>query len=123
MPNEFKAWWDDHWMKLNGRSAETKALMIWNAAQVGKTKAMQDILAERQRQIEVYSTPEQDDRYQQAELASAAAVYLMPSSWPHWPWKEHPLPKQPESNLSYRRNLIKAAALLVAEIERLDRIK
>jgi hypothetical protein len=82
-----------------------------------------DISEERLRQIcEEGWTPERDDAHANGELATAAASYalntealrgLMPGLWPwskKW-WK----PKD------RRRDLVRAAALLVAEIERLDR--
>ena len=91
------------------------------------SKALEDIAAERQRQISAEGwTPEHDDEHDDGELAMAAACYAeasvfgnameqCPSSWPWSPewWK----PSDP------RRNLVKAGALIVAEIERLDRRK
>jgi hypothetical protein len=106
----------------------------------GLTKAASDVLAERQRQIAREGwTPEHDDEHGNGELAFAAACYAHqasargwvlrdledgadrysrdepPDNWPDswdtsW-WK----PKNP------RRDLVRAAALLLAEIERLDR--
>lgn len=85
-----------------------------------------EIAGERKRQIEFYhNTPAGDDGHDTGALALAASCYALagthaddsiagpPSVWPFdstW-WK----PKDA------RRNLIKAAALIVAEIERLDR--
>lgn len=83
---------------------------------------IEEIAAERGRQIEVEGwTPEHDDEHACGEMAYAAACYCIatvdrsgpPACWPwaaSW-WK----PK------SRRRDLIRAAALIVAEIERLDR--
>jgi hypothetical protein len=103
------------------------------------TKAAQDVLAERQRQISAEGwTPEHDDEHHDGSMARAAAAYCLcgegppapgvPSEfhssrpwdfnillaiWPRsWSW---PTPKD------RRRNLVRAAALLLAEIERLDR--
>lgn len=89
-------------------------------------KAALDVLLERQRQIEQEGwTPEHDDRHGQGEMASAAAAYAVasiapgefqdchPSLWPWdfiW-WKSS----------ARRRMLVKAGALILAEIERLDR--
>lgn len=86
---------------------------------------MWDVLAERRRQIESEGwTPEHDDEHSLGEMAGAAACYannaglgrvLPPRSWPwdaSW-WK----PKD------RRRDLVRAAALLLAEIERLDRLE
>jgi len=81
-----------------------------------------DVLAERRRQIEAEGwTPEHDDEHDGGELALAAACYATASpdgfsDLVQWPWEEEAW--KPKDR---RRNLIKAAALLLAEIERLDR--
>jgi hypothetical protein len=95
-------------------------------------KIIDEIAAERRRQIEQeHYDARHDDWYRFGELAGAAACYGM-----HglaigqedlaervnlivrdlWPW--HPRHWKPTDR---RRDLIKAAALIVAEIERLDR--
>lgn len=99
--------------------------MYENAAPAPETTAAaRDVLAEHQRQVQQEgATVEHDDRDTEAELPRAAAAYALsacgfsnavtPDFWPFstdW-WK----PTTP------RRNLVKAAALLLAEIERLDR--
>ena len=95
-------------------------------------RVVDEIATERVRQQQVEGwTPEHDDEHDDGQLASAAAGYAMrasgrqdlrygddgktfvPRGWPWsaaW-WK----PKNP------RRDLIRAAALIVAEIERIDR--
>jgi hypothetical protein len=95
--------------------------------------AVPDILAERRRQVDEEGwTADHDDEIHAGELAAAAASYALnaadqlhplsrgaggneqPAIWPwasDW-WK----PTAP------RRDLIKAAALLIAQIESLDRI-
>lgn len=92
------------------------------------TKAAADVLAERKRQIEAEGwAPEHDDSHNDCQLAAAAACYAVCADETHlrrftydgvrvWPWS---LGWWKPS--SYRRNLVKAAALLLAEIERLDR--
>jgi hypothetical protein len=88
-----------------------------------------EIAAERRRQIESEGwTPEHDDVHQNGELAAAAGCYAMHASQPasaqvpsgyapqDWPWDA--VWWKPKSR---RRDLIRAAALIVAEIERLDR--
>jgi hypothetical protein len=88
------------------------------------THAAQDVLAERRRQIEVEGwTPEHDDEHSESEMAVAAACYAISSGGyaigevpPMWPWDKAWKP-------SYsRRDLVKAGALILAEIERIDRL-
>lgn len=85
--------------------------------------AIEDIAAERRRQMEVEGwTPEHDDRHAPGDLSDAAACYAstdrdlrggVPFGWPwHKGWWK---PKD------RRRDLVRAGALIVAEIERLDR--
>lgn len=91
-----------------------------------------EIRAERERQKDTEGwTEEHDDEHTFGELAKAAAMYCISGSGENptgefvdhmynnlWPWLEHPNSFKPGDN---RRDLIKAAALIVAEIERLDR--
>ena len=87
--------------------------------------AILDVVAERQRQKTIEGwTPEHDDEHCNGELAMAAVCYInetgtvnrnggKPWGWPwdaSW-WK----PK------TRRRNLVKAGALILAELERIDR--
>lgn len=114
----------------------------------GTSLALADIRAERVRQMHVEGwTPEHDDAHFAGEMARAAAAYAVQGSVPEgrdfqvdvgghtfhgkhntfrigwflpramlWPWDaKWWKPSDP------RRNLVKAAALIVAEIERLDR--
>lgn len=107
---------------------------------------IEEIAAERKRQIEAEGWSfEHDDKHGHGELALAGACYALHAASPstnykiippdrRWPWKEtydgsggrgeHPIwhtrpawwkPKDE------RRDLIRAAALIVAEIERFDR--
>ena len=107
------------------------------------TKAAEDVLAERRRQVEVEGwTTERDDKiHPRGELARAAACYALESAGvlrgktvttpsdveysrgasysfrpSYWPWC---VSWWKPSNR--RRNLVKAGALILAEIERLDR--
>lgn len=89
------------------------------------TQAARDVLAERQRQIEAEGfDASHDDHHGAGQMATAAGCYaLFPAAYPvdaqppkGWPWAEtwwKPRDK--------RRNLVRAAALILAEIERLDR--
>jgi len=94
------------------------------APSVPGTQAALDVLAERRRQIEAEGwTPEYDDKHSAGEMAKAAACYALVSAGFNpdaminvWPW--HRLWWRPRDK---RRNLVKAAALILAEIERLDR--
>lgn len=96
------------------------------AAAPGKKvpKAWLDVQAERRRQITAEGwTPEHDDKHNGGELADAAACYALwagginPGNWREfWPWAPEWL-KHSEP----RRMLVKAGALILAEIERLDR--
>ncbi|QND84552.1 Uncharacterized protein ChrSV_2326 [Chromobacterium vaccinii] len=86
---------------------------------------IEEIAAERRRQIEVEGwTPEHDDEHEPRMLAAAGACYalhwLTEGNRPLlaiWPWDE----SWWKPSADPRRNWIKAAALLVAEIEREDR--
>jgi hypothetical protein len=97
-------------------------------SQATATDAARDLLAERARQVLHEGwTPEHDDEHSGGEMADAAGVYALhagghdmqmsdgsPSAY--WPWaKEWWKPSD------RRRNLVKAGALILAEIERLDR--
>jgi len=87
--------------------------------------AIDDIATERKRQIEVEGwSPAHDDEHDEGQMTNAAVCYAMGRTrfgdayGPEylWPWDEKWW--KPES---YRRNLVKAGALIAAEIERLDR--
>jgi hypothetical protein len=89
------------------------------------SKALEDIAAERGRQIESEGwTFTHDDEHDGGEMAYAAACYAAgPSAFGStpilaalWPWDARWW--KPGSD---RRNLVKAGALIVAEIERMDR--
>lgn len=84
-------------------------------------KAVNDVLAERQRQIDVKGwTPEHDDTYTCGELAAAAISYIEPAEAEnYWPVDWHDGSFRPSDE---RRNIVKATALLLAELERLDRL-
>ncbi len=103
------------------------------------SKAARDVLAERERQMkEEGYTPAHDDNHVHGELALAAALYALPyeatlggepllkqddfiglhmalelACAPGWDLKPEP---------DIRKRLVKSGALILAEIERLDRI-
>lgn len=98
-------------------------------AQHSVPRAWLDVQAERRRQVEAEGwTPEHDDEHSHGQMARAAACYaLAGSSAPNdgtaallvslaWPRDE-----QWWKPSTARRDLVKACALALAEIERLDR--
>lgn len=129
--------------------ATAAAILAYQASApaMGVSEAGRDVLAERRRQIEAEGwTPEHDDKHEAGELARAGAYYAIhwigylhpdPISagealetaihserydWFHkadclWPWQ----PTE-RNTKDPRRDLVRAAALILAEIERLDRL-
>lgn len=92
------------------------------------SRAVHSVIEERMRQRSVEGwSPEHDDLHVNGEIAAAGACYaLHGAGWTHkliapittlWPWA-----------LSWwkpkdrRRDLVRAGALIIAEIERLDRL-
>lgn len=92
---------------------------------------IEEIVAERRRQINAKGyTQEHDDEHANGEIALAAALYAIPYHNPKIKQDDYiglqmaleigtGWNLKPDTYL--RRRLIKAAALIVAEIERLDR--
>lgn len=80
---------------------------------------LDEIALERQRQINRGHTPEKDDAWVDFEITNAAICFIWTGYYEDfWCWPDC----DPDMS-DNRRNLVKAAALLVAEIERLDRVK
>lgn len=101
------------------------------------SRAEHDVLAERERQVGAEGwTTRHDDEHDGGDLATAGACYALNAACVlhpfngtpleitaerlvggiAWPWElESWKPKDP------RRDLVRAAALLIAEIERIDR--
>ncbi|MEZ1477837.1 hypothetical protein QVN01_35260, partial [Pseudomonas aeruginosa] len=101
--------------------AERIASLLAAAPGTEVPQAWLDVQAERRRQITAEGwTPDHDDLYCAAELPRAAAAYILsgandeaPAIWPFsakW-WKPR----------DARSNYVRAGALILAEIERLDR--
>lgn len=118
---------DAYWMRDRVLKLIEDARKAFCAPAAGdaQTAAARDVLAERQRQVEVEQyEPDADDNYEQCELAYAAAAYaITPGQIPPldlwaglWPWSIEVFKPTDQ-----RRNLVKAGALILAEIERLDR--
>jgi hypothetical protein len=98
-------------------------------------RALDDVAAERRRQMEQEGwTPEHDDAHHDNALARAAAVYAAPRGWRTgmvpvrggeralWPWDlQWYKPATVGIPGERRRELVRAGALIIAEIERLDR--
>lgn len=96
------------------------------------SQAIKDVIAERQRQIEIEGFDAACDAVNtKRELARAAACYAAKAAFPNigeasfidifmrvWPWDERWW-----KPAGHRRNLVKAGALILAEIERLDRVE
>lgn len=93
--------------------------------------ALELIAAERERQVEKGYTAHHDDLHDQGALAAAASCYAYLASlraagvrWPApapavWPWSI--LDWRPSGDRL--TDLVKAGALIVAEIERLQRLR
>ena len=94
--------------------------------------AARDVLTERRRQVTAKGWDhDHDDAQRNDEIAAFAAVYAMPEGARDWPAKETgfgrtfaealiPFCWKPKFG-DRRRDLVKATALLIAEIERIDR--
>ncbi len=111
-------------------AAVESALDMWSPA-------ARDVLAERLRQRNVEGwTPEHDDQHHSGEMARAASCYAAhASAWQRVPVKLEAYQAVEYCHLSHgwpwgakwwkptnpRRDLVKAAALILAEIERIDR--
>jgi hypothetical protein len=89
------------------------------------SKAVEDIVAEWQR-LEEIGLPPKNRRYRPSDLPKAAAAYALAGvqryareGWPElfWPW-----PRTRFRLGAQRDNLVRAAALIIAEVERLDRL-
>lgn len=129
---------DNDWHQLNENAArwvlhldDARLTALWALveARQRRSPAIDDVAAERNRQIYIEGwTPEHDDQHVNGEMARAGAGYAyhaglsdeqrakgLPQGWPagwafSW-WKPS----------TRRRDLVKAAALILAEIERIDR--
>lgn len=119
--------------RLQGLLESAKEIGVAACNQIMATstepQAWLDVISERRRQASVEGhKPERDDCYTSGELAQAAGAYAIESTTNRYgeslnlaatdlfPWDlEH------WKTADHRRNLVKAGALILAEIERLDR--
>lgn len=106
--------------KLVSRLATQLDVQSAMVRQLTRSTAIIDIIEERQRQQTVKGfTPQLDDTYTDCELAAAAICYIEPmEAESYWPagWLDDSFKPS-----DYRSNLVKAGALIAAEIERIDR--
>lgn len=116
-----------------------EALAAHSAGAQGEpqTDAARDVLAERQRQVNVEGwTQAHDDEHTGCSLTVAAACYALfaaannSDSADAWiqEWRKTarylwPYDKEWQKTTTPRRDLVKAGALILAEIERIDRAK
>ncbi len=118
--------WNDYRAKsLQSDTPATDAFLAEVRAQGVKSlsNAVQSVIAERQRHQSAEGwTPEHDDQYSKSQLLWASSCYVLNAIHPFnripfdWPWTpEWWKPTNP------RRDLVKAGALILAEIERIDR--
>ncbi len=132
----------EDWVQLAGVRDETLTDQIKETRALLETQrptwsvGVRDLLTERRRQVqEEGCTLERDDKYTEGQLASAASVYAFwadprgdnldghldylnanpPACWPWGPEQWKPAHQ--------RLMLIKAGALILAELERLDRLE
>ena len=127
------------WQEMNDlldrQAAEKTSWQVWEGimdrvahSREGRAEALADILRERQHQIERGHTPEADARQILGDLSRAATACLVAADdagqhgamfaqyfWP-FHWEGLPSPRH-----GRRRLLVKAAALILAELERLPR--
>lgn len=84
-------------------------------------QALNEVGRERERQIAKGYDSAHDDEHSDGSIAAAAAYYAWGKGAPEylWPWEEAARPTL--SLMPDRERLLIAAALLVAEIERIDR--
>lgn len=115
----------NQWLESDNKTPATDAFLAEVLAQVVKSpsNAVQSVIAERQRHQSAEGwTPEHDDQYSKSQLLWASSCYVLNAIHPFnripfdWPWTpEWWKPTNP------RRDLVKAGALILAEIERIDR--
>lgn len=110
----------------------TERVPIEGETQMTRSEIVAAVAAERERQVSAEGyDPAHDDEHDDGELAWAAACYAAPALVLRddhdaheivegWPWGGERPPRHGKDRV---RDLIKAAALCVAEVERLQRAK
>ena len=129
---KFEAWDEEACEHCMGTGLDNPAAELESRA---VSAAAADVLAERQRQVTAEGwSSKHDDQYKNTELAFAASCYAFHAAAASWdleddgiPYDSHPVPKQWPWDPSWwkptdaRCDLVKAGALILAEIERIDR--
>lgn len=112
----------------------TKMMDALSALASQLTRSARDVLNERSRQISAEGwTPQHDDAHDAGELSAAASAYALAAADKLYPMSQGDggYDREPPPNWMWdrtwwkpgepRRMLVKAGALVLAEIERLDR--
>lgn len=101
--------------------------MKYDFGECAMSRAVQDICDERERQLEQEGwSRDHDDSHSSGEMAYAAGCYLLFGTDDRFPVGDAPVRFWPWSlewwkPKDKRRNLVRAGALIVAELERMDR--
>lgn len=109
---------EKRWFSIAGSGVE----YVRAGTREAEPAAWRAVLAERRRQVEAEGwTPEHDDQHTDGEMADAAALYASLrvrhiTGFATWPWDAKWW--KPKDR---RSDLVRAGALILAEIERLDR--
>ena len=96
--------------------------------QILTSPAVRDVIRERIEQLDKHChTPEHDAGHVEGELAQAAACYALQPQLLRW-FQDNDVYLWPFEQASWkpstrRRDLVKAAALILAEIDRLDSLE
>ena len=111
----------EHEGDVDGGERLLRRLNMGPTVSHGIDTAVGDVLGERIRQIASEGwTPAHDDQHVAGELAQASAWYACDArEAPCWPWVDSVPDLRGKDR---RRQVVIAAALLLAEIERLDRL-
>lgn len=107
----------------SSNTQQTNSIAVGSGGEFGLTKGVKEIAEERRRQIEDLGyTREHDRNHQGAELIRAALSYLAAADFGDNPplpfdWPFDPKSWRPEDR---RNNLIRAGALIAAELDRME---
>lgn len=123
------SWWPVGTNLLTADQARQMFVHVTADESLMSSQAALDVLAERRRQCEVENwTLAHDNEHNDGSLTMAAVCYAEWDHYEHSAIDEHSIPINWPWNEAWwkpttpRQNLVKSAALILAEIERLDRI-